>query len=102
MAQRKRDRDPAELEYNKLLNAGADQLAEEIEALIAEHSSLMVQAIEHRMVQEDFTFDEACANIGRAILHAHTGRQLVRVGLEVRKHLDDHTVDGGDERSEGA
>ena len=94
MSKRKSPLSSADREENRLLQLGADALATDIENVIAENASVLMQCTLHRMVQQGFTFEEAWADIGKAVLVAHTSTVLFRAGVEHDKYINEHTVSG--------
>ena len=92
MSQKKFPGKHLDQEMKKLLQEGADQLADEIEELLSREATLLVTAVLHRMTQKDWTFDEASADLMRAALVAHQTRDLIRAGYARRQYDEDHTI----------
>lgn len=85
---------PGEREAKRLLDLGADALANDIENLIADHATLLVQGVLHRMVQKSCTYEEAWADIGKTVLSVHTARLLIRTGEDYDKQINEQTGSG--------
>ena len=96
MPKQKTPKDPGEIRANELLAKGADQLATEIEDLLQKEATLLVKFIEHRMVQESSTFDEAAVELGRLALRLHTGATLIRAGYAIENDIAEHMRDSED------
>ena len=97
MSSRKKQRPEIDREADRMLKEGAEVLALEMEDLLTKECDLLMQAALHRMCQEGFTYAEAWADIGEAVLKAHTARNLFRTAYEYQKHVDAHTGDGDED-----
>ena len=97
MSSRKKPLSDYDRESNQLLKEGAESLALNVEELLARNCDLLMEAAMHRMCQEGFTYAEAWADIGEAVLKAHTARNLFRNAYEYQKHVDAHTGDGDED-----
>ena len=97
MSSRKKPLSDYDRESNQLLKEGAESLALDVEELLARNCDLLMEAAMHRMCQEGFTYAEAWADIGTAVLKAHTAKTLFRHAYEYREYIKAHTGDGDED-----
>lgn len=91
---RRTEKTPAQVELQKLVDLGCEQLDIEMKDLAANNASLISQWILWEMAMKEQTFEEISVELCRMFFRQHMTQSCASAGAAVQKHLDEHTVDG--------
>lgn len=92
MPKKRRELTPEQVELQKLVELGCDQLDIEMKEASAGTASLFAQWILWEMATQERSFEEISIDLCRGFLKTHQLRICADAGREVQRHLDEHTI----------
>ena len=87
---------PGQVEFQKFVDMGCEQLDIEMKDLAANNATLVSQWILWEMAMKEQTFEETSVEFCRMLFKQHMTLSSARAGAAVQAALDEHTIDGSD------
>ena len=92
MSKKRRELTPEQVELQKLVELGCDQLDMEMKEAAAKNASLFSQWILWEMATQERSFEEISVDLCRSFLKTHQLSICAGAGRDVQRHLDEHTI----------
>ena len=89
---RKQARDAASAEMQRYVNAAQDQMSEDIQMLYVRYGSLVHTWMNNEMTTGELNFEQAAVHLARNFMLAHQIAELSRIGKDLEREFDEHTV----------
>lgn len=93
MPSKRRELTPEQVQMQKLIDLGCDQLDVEMKELHNQSASLISQWLLWEMATNEKSFEDVSIDLCRRFLKTHQMKVCAGAGAEVQAHLDEHTID---------